>query len=292
MLSYDRLMQSLQLTLRDLVDGFPGHCALALTDVGTGEYAGIDEEVAMAAASVIKVPVLAALFRAEGQGRLSLEGRVTPGPRQEIEGSGVVRYLSPDIEMTLRDAAILMTIVSDNPAFEMCLDALGGVGPVNEISRELGLANTLLRRRLTEKAPTPDGREFAVTTAADMCRLFAMVARSEVISRAASRDMLGMLRCQQSHNKLARYLAWSELGAPPGDPKRNWIASKDGVNAYHGVRNDAAIVCRDGRLVAVAAFTEFGDHAVTGEHPGDVLLGRIGEAIWDWLGENSASSAR
>jgi hypothetical protein len=97
-----------------------------------------------------------------------------------------------------------------------------------------------------------------------------------------------MLRCQQSHNKLARYLAWSEVGAPPGDPTENWIASKDGVNAYRDVRNDAAILCRDGHVVAVAAFTELGDHAVTGEHPGDVLLGRIGAAIWDWLGEDSA----
>jgi beta-lactamase class A len=281
----DRALADLESTIRGLIAAYPGQCTIALTDQNTGDHFGIGERAEMPSESVIKVLVLAALYRAQEDGRLSLDDRTATEERHNIFGTGVLQYLSPGVEMSVRDAAVLMIIISDNPAFELCLDAVGGIDYVNDTAATLGMTANCMKRRLTDPSTDPDGRSFAVTSAADFCLLMRKIARGELVSPEASDDMLAILKLQQSRDKLARDLPWVELGIIPPGPHENWIASKDGINIYRGVRNDVAIFHRGNHEVAVAAFTELGETGVTGDHPGNVLLGRIGLAIWDWTGE-------
>lgn len=278
-------MHPLEPTIRGLVSDFPGHCTIALTDLQTGVRFGIDESTEMAAASVIKLPVFASLYRALAEGRLSLGDRVSTQDRHRVFGTGVLQHLSPGVEMSLRDAAVLMIIISDNPAFELCLEAVGGIDYVNETAPMLGMPNTTLKISLTQPATNPDGRSFAASTAADTCRFLEALARSELISPEASADMLAILKQQQSRDKLSRDLPWTEVLTLPPGPYQSWVASKDGIHAFRGVRNDTAIFHRSDREVAIAVFTELGETGVPGDHPGNALLGRMGRAVWDWLGE-------
>jgi beta-lactamase class A len=156
---------ALERRIRELVADFPGLCTVALTDLGTEAHLGIDEQSEMPSESVIKVLVLATIFRAQMERRLSFDDRVSVAQHHQIFGTGVLQYLSPGVEMSVRDAAILMIIISDNPAFELCLDALGGIDYVNETALMLGMEGTRLKRRLTDRSTDPDGRGFAVTTA-------------------------------------------------------------------------------------------------------------------------------
>lgn len=277
-------LASLESRIREQIAAYPGQCTLALTDIHTGDHFGIDERAEMPSESVIKVLVLAALYRAQSEGRLSLDDRIATEERHRIFGTGVLQHLSPGVEMSVRDAAVLMIIISDNPAFELCLDALGGIDYVNDTAATLGMTATRMKRRLTDRSKDPDGRAFVVTTAADFCLLMQKIAYGEVVSPEASGEMLAILKLQQSRDKLPRDLPWIELGLIPPGPHENWVASKDGINMYRGVRNDAAIFHRGPREVAVAAFTELGQTGVPGEHPGNALLARIGRAIWDHLG--------
>lgn len=276
-------LSTLESRIREQIAAYPGQCTLALTDIHTGDHFGIDEHAEMPSESVIKVLVLTSLYRAQLEGRLSLDDRVTTEDRHKIFGTGVLQYLSPGVEMSVRDAAVLMIIISDNPAFELCLDALGGIAYVNDTAAALGLASTRMKRRLTDPSNDPDGRAFAVTTAADLCLLMEKLARGDLISPDASADMLAILKLQQSRDKLPRDLPWVELGILPPGPHENWVASKDGINMYRGVRNDAAIFHRGAREIAVAAFSELGQTGVSGEHPGNALLAHIGLAIWNWI---------
>ncbi len=54
-------------------------------------------------------------------------------------GAGVLRYLSAGANISLRDAAWFMEIVSDNTATDICLAAAGGVAALNATMRELGI---------------------------------------------------------------------------------------------------------------------------------------------------------
>lgn len=280
-----RSLSALESTIRELIAAFPGQCTLALADLTTNEHFRVDEHDEMPSESVIKVLVLASLYRAQAEGRLSLDDRIATEERHKIFGTGVLQHLSPGVEMSVRDASVLMIIISDNPAFELCLDAVDGIDHVNDTATTLGMNATRMKRRLTDASNDPDGRAFAVTTAADFCLLMQKIARGEVISPEASAGMLAILKLQQSRDKLPRDLPWIELGLIPPGPHENWVASKDGINMYRGVRNDAAIFHRGAREVAVAAFSELGQTGVPGEHPGNALLARIGRLIWDWMGE-------
>lgn len=276
-------LASLESTVRDLIATYPGLCTLALTNVHTGDHFGVDEDAEMSAASVIKLPVLASLYRAQSEGKLSLADRVSTQAHHRVFGTGVLQHLSPGVEMSLRDAAVLMIIISDNAALELCVDAVGGTDYVNETARSLDMPNTALKISLTEPVNNPDGRNFAVTTAAETCLFLARLARGQLMSPDASSDMLVILKLQQSRDKLARDLPFTEIFTLPPGPAEAWVASKDGINSFRGVRNDAAIFHRASREIAVAAFTELGQTGVTSDHPANALLARIGLSIWDWM---------
>ena len=92
----------------------------------TGEHIAMDEDDVMPTASLIKVPVLVTLYQAVDDGRLRLDGphhvRRTAPMRS---ARACCRRMSPGVEMTVRDAAVLMIIISDNAATNMCIDLVG-----------------------------------------------------------------------------------------------------------------------------------------------------------------------
>jgi beta-lactamase class A len=182
--------------------------------------------------------------------------------------------------MSVRDAAVLMIIVSDNGAFNMLVDHLGGVDSVNAAFGALGLKITTLKSRVGASSPSPDGRQFAITTASETCSLLEKIAQRDVVSPEGCDHILSFLRRQRHRDKLSRNLPWDELNMLP-NPTENWVASKDGVNAFNAVRNDAAIMHGPRGEVAIAAFTE----GCGGSNPGpndagSILLGMIGELVW------------
>ncbi len=63
--------------LRRIGSVYSGKWTYALTDLTSGERIGIDEDDVMPTASLIKVPILIALYQAVHEGRLALEDRTT-----------------------------------------------------------------------------------------------------------------------------------------------------------------------------------------------------------------------
>jgi beta-lactamase class A len=271
-------MQPIESRVRDLASGFSGKLTLALTDLSNGNHIGLDEDEPMPAASVIKLPMLVSLYKASEAGRVRLTDRLRYEERHRTGGTGVLQDLGCGIEMTIRDAAVLMVIVSDNCATDMIIEVLGGFDGVNASFADLGLACTTLKPR--DSAPGPDPRNFSLTTASEICALLERLARCEVVSAEARDDILSILRRQRHRDKLARNLPWNELNTLP-DPEANWVASKDGVTIFNAVRNDAAVMHGPSGEVAIATFTEGATGPSTGlDQEGKVLLGRIGELVW------------
>ncbi len=270
-------MDSLEHAIRDVAAGFSGTMTLALRSPGGETRIDIDAERSVPTASVIKLPILVALHRAAAAGLLSFDDRLQFGAQHDVFGSGVLHQLTHGVEMSLRDAATLMIIISDNVATNMCLEAVGGFENVNETMRTLGLEHTTMFMRLGDTHRGLDGRNHYVTSADDIARLLAMLARREVVSPDASDQTLRLLRRQQKRDKLSRELPWNELNMLP-DPRNNWVAEKGGTY-IGGVRNDAALMHGLGGQVAIAAFCNGGDDA-SGREACDAL-GRIGRLAWD-----------
>ena len=134
-------LHTLEDELLRIGSAYSGKWTYALTELSSGESIGHDRDDVMPTASLIKVPVLTALYRAVDEGRVSLTDRIRYGDEHRCLGSGVLSRMSPGVEMTVRDAAVLMIIISDNGATNMVID-LVGLEHVNETMRGFGLGQT------------------------------------------------------------------------------------------------------------------------------------------------------
>jgi beta-lactamase class A len=274
-------LRALERELRAISDAYTATCTWSLTDPETGEHIAHNEDAVMPTASLIKVPVLVALYQAVADGRVSLGDRVAYGPEHRCLGSGVLSRLDFGVQLTVRDAAVLMMIISDNSATNMCID-LAGLPFVNDMADRLGLRATRLFRRLGDNSAGLHARNMSVSSSGDMVKLLTMMAQHECVSQEASEDMLRIMRRSDYRHELTRELPWNEMNML-GDPKESWVAEKGG-SFLNGVRTSAAVFKGPGGLFVMSAFCEGGTGPGTGrESEGNVTLGRLGKVAWDAL---------
>jgi beta-lactamase class A len=141
--------------------------------------ASLDPEAPLYPASMIKVPIAAALALAFH------EGRYDPTDRVRVEAGNVTTNdaESPFVlgyEATLDEAARAMLSASDNVATNLLIDVLGRAW-INTVCREeLGLTATAVRRKLSGSLPLIDDPEATgrnAHPAADAAKLFSAIAR-------------------------------------------------------------------------------------------------------------------
>jgi beta-lactamase class A len=268
--------------LRAISDGYSGACTWAVVDLTAGEQIGHGEHDVMPTASLIKLPVLAALYRAVADGRLRLEDRTAYGEGHRTLGSGVLSKLSFGVEMTVRDAAVLMMTISDNSATNMCID-LVGLDAVNALMERLELSTTRLLRRLGDRGAGLDARNMSVSSAADIVRLLTMIARHECVSADASEDMLRIMRRCDYRHELSAELPWNEMNMLGDDPSLAWVAEKGG-SFLNGVRTSGAVFKSPAGYFAMSAFCEGGTGPGSGRGAeGNTTLGRLGKTAWGAL---------
>ncbi len=208
---------------------------------------------AFPAASVIKLPLVMALYADAAEGRLSLDERVPVGTR--VGGSGVLGWLSSVGELSLRELAALTVSVSDNTAANALIDRLG-VGRISERLSSWGIVHSRLQRLLFDMEAKSRGLENLMTPG-ETALLLLLLLRGECVDPATSEAVIAVLRTCQDETKLRRYLPYGAVVAH----KSGWI---------EGVRNDAAVIW-ESRPVIVAAFVRETDPAEA-----SILLGLLG----------------
>jgi beta-lactamase class A len=246
-------MQSASAALHRLADAFDGTLAVALRDEATGETVELNARRQMPTASTIKLAVLAAVFERVRQGALTLDQRLAIRDEQRVGGSGVIKELTTGTELTIRDLATYMVVVSDNMATNLLIDAAGGVEAVNRfVNRDLGLEAITLHRKLM-LIPGTNG-PLALASPRDLVALVSGIHGGRIVSPQASEEMLGMLARQQYLDQLPRLFDRDELVDETGPEGRIRVACKTGM--IDGVRADVGVVWLDGRAVSYAVMSE------------------------------------
>jgi beta-lactamase class A len=266
--------------------------ALAAMNLTTGEEIARNAERSMPTASVFKLPVLTEAFRQADSGALDLDERITLRAEDVVMGSGILRDFEPGLQPTLRDLAMMMVIVSDNSASNLLLDRVGGPQRVNATMRDLGLPSIVVHRRIVFGEITTNG-SLAEAAPRDLMRLVAMLAREELVSPAASREMLAILGRQRYLEQAPRFIAYRPYAGDFGLPQPIKIFNKTGM--INGLRADAGLVTIDPDVrIAYSVVSDTGpDDTYRQEHPGDVvnaLIGRILVEYW-WPGDWSPELA-
>lgn len=147
------LWQRLATQLAEKAAAFPGVAGIALKELGESLSFGFHADEIFPTASTIKIHVLANLLQRAEVGDVDLSEKIVVDPADHVLGSGVIAYLNGPIELSLRDMATLMMIASDNTATNLCIDR-ADIDATNTFIRELGLEQTLLRRKMMDNLAT------------------------------------------------------------------------------------------------------------------------------------------
>ena len=257
------------------IAAFDGEAAFLAHNLATGAEIGYQAERVMPTASTIKLLVLAELYRQAEAGLVDLEARLTIAPEDRRGGSGILKDLSPDVGLSARDHAVLMTALSDNTSTAVLVRLLG---------RERLLASgRAWGMTATDAMFTGPERAYATSTPRDLVRLLTLIGSDALVSPAASAAIRDILVTQQYHGQLARYLPFSQYNREgPAHRGPVIVRSKSGFMSS-GVRVDAGLIDLPGGVrYAICTMTAGSkDNLYRPDHDGEILNGTLSRLVFD-----------
>jgi len=279
----------LERRVRDEVSRLAGTMGIVARNLDTGERIAVNENLRFPTASLIKVAVMVETFHRIADGSLRRDQAVTLHDTDHAGDETVpVNVLHDGTVLTVSDLLRLMIAWSDNTATNL-LVRLTGAERIDRRMEAYGLPNTKIFR------PTfRDGKadvfpelehEFGLgmTTAAEIARLFELIAERKIVDRAASDEMLAILALQQDRAMIPRRL--------PFERDRIFVASKTGWDeeklpdraGFRGdVRADAAYVKGPrGRYVIVILTRRVKDKTPGVDSEALVTGARISRLVYD-----------
>jgi beta-lactamase class A len=271
-------------------EGFAGTGGVAAKNLGTGEEIRVNADATTATASTIKVPILIEVFRQIEAGTISLDDRMTVTEAAMTKGSGILRDLSLGVELSVRDVAVLMIVVSDNTATNMLID-LAGMERINQTMTELGFGRTRLINRLDFPVVGPDARNLAVTTPGELAAIMEALANGSILSKGSREQILEIMWMQHYLDLAPRYLPYTPYAEELGDEDNGLrIANKTG--GWKGMRADMALIEWPGTRYVIGIVTEGDpDERFWAENNASKLIGRISKLIFDYWGGSVLAGA-
>ncbi len=254
---------------------YDGHMSVYADDL-RGNVIAIDADEKFETASTIKTYILACLFDRIGKGKASLTDELVYRKDEFVEGSGVFRDLAFGSAMPVFNVATLMIIVSDNIATNMMIDYLGQ-DTINECIQALGCRDTVLHNPIHFDRY----RQLGTTTPRDYGSMFARMARGELISPEADRQMLAIFRRQHYNSMLTRDLPpWFLDSEDTGEEELIYVASKSG--SMDACRSDGGLVHTPyGDYTVVLMNKDFSDRLYYNDHPAYIYGGRVSRLLFD-----------
>ena len=220
-------------------------------------------------ASLIKVPILVTLYDLAAKGEISLDDPLTVLKIDQVPGSGVLQYFHNGAVITVRDAAWLMTTISDNTATNLLLDRIIIRRVWNKMD-SLGLHNTKVHsktfRRNTSVAMDSSVKYgLGVTTPDEMARLFELMALGKAVNRTSDSLMLDILEHNTDQESLQRFAGGARAAHKTG--------------ATDQVRTECSLFYLRNRIVACVMTKENKDIRWVIDTEPQVTIARMGEAI-------------
>jgi beta-lactamase class A len=183
-------LQRIGSTIERKVDEFEGIAGVAVLDLITGNRLEVKEGAQFPTASTIKVHLLVALVKLHLDGSIDLDERVEVTDR--LAGSPVLGCLDDSMELSWRDLANLMIIVSDNTATNMIID-LVGFGRMAAFLESWGLNDTVLQRKMKDFEAAGRGLD-NLSTPLDSVRLLELLWSGSGFSAGVAEECLRILK--------------------------------------------------------------------------------------------------
>jgi len=278
-------MRDLAKRLDELCDTLPFDTSWYLKDLVSGERADRRGDVPVPSASTRKISIMMAALAAVHAGKLSLDQKLTVEARYQDNDSGTFQHLTPGFWLTLRDAMVMMIIVSDNTCTGMVADQVG-VTEIQRYCEGVGMVGTVHRYGIPPRMSADHALQASTTTTPnDQGLLLELILRGTTDAAVAAR-----LGCTPELCRLGLdILSWQKMKTrlPSLLPVGTKVAHKTGTGA-RGIM-DAGIIFKDGRpLCILTAYTDHVPAALPDGTPGFAgayqLIGRMARLCYDRLG--------
>ena len=193
------MLSSLSPSITALIEEVGGDWGIYLEDLHTGERFAHQADTPFYAASVIKIPIMTAVFSEVYAGRFALESKIALRREDQVGGAGVLQHLTPGTELTVWDLVTLMIIQSDNTATNMLID-LAGKKKIRQVMKETEMANSRFCNKLMVVPAKVEG--YNEITAADIGSHLRYLATGKAISYDSCLKMIGILKQQQHRDRI------------------------------------------------------------------------------------------
>jgi beta-lactamase class A len=218
------------------VSRFKGSTGIVVKDLDTGWEFAYRSERLFPSASLVKIPIMAAVFHAENDGKLTLGQLVTMKAGDQASGSGIIKCMPAGTQFSVAKLLELMVTRSDNTAANMLINLMG-IDYLNSYFKSIGLRNTNLSRVMMDFKDRRKGIE-NYTTPKDVSNLLEKMYKGTFVNGRVSEKCLALLKLQKVNDRIPRRL-----------PDNVVVAHKTGLERS---------VCHDAGIV----FTEKGDFLI------------------------------
>jgi beta-lactamase class A len=264
--------------VRAEVAKFRGRVSLYAKNLDTGAEYSLGGDDRVRTASTIKVAVMVEAFARVAEGRAKWTDELVLTKEKKVSGSGILSELSDGLRLSLRDAVNLMMILSDNTATNLVVDVLTA-DAVNARMQSLGLRDIRLMRKIggggeSEEGKQEANRRFGLgrSSPREMVLLLEKLERGEVVSPAASKEMLELMRREQGREGI-----WRSI---PQTPK----ATKSG--ALDALRSNVGIIYHPrGRIALAITCDDMPATEWSPDNPAYHLMSRLSELVLYGLGK-------
>lgn len=164
----------------------------------------IEADTPMIAASVIKIPIMAAAFRSMIDGDLTEDEVFEIRPEAKMPSCGALTYMHDGLKVTAMDLITLMIILSDNTATNMLIDRLG-IDYIQGVVGSLGIEGVVLRRKLFDAEKSRQGIQNTIT-ARGIGEMLVRMVENRLLGAPWDGKMLEIMQDQRLNGKLPFYL--------------------------------------------------------------------------------------
>ena len=253
----DLLWKKLTDRVAEIVERFDGVIGVAIVDLTDDRTILKNADRVFPTASSIKIAILLELYHQDQEARTGLAGKAklddvyTFDPKDLVEDSQIMAGLTPGVtRITNQDLAQFMVAVSDNAAANILIDRIGREN-VNAMLRGLGLAKTMLRRKMMDVAAARRGEE-NIATPQEIVRLLEAVYKGKALNKELTAAFIKQLSTLK------------ESYIPRELPAGVQVANKPGN--LEGVRTDSGIVFVKNRPFAMSVMTAYDRDERAAEH--------------------------
>lgn len=213
--------------LESIIKPLPGKIGVYFKDLSTGQTFEYNAQETFIAASVIKLPILVAVFQEIEDGSLRRDDILVLTDADKVPSCGALNQMHSGLEVTISDLCNLMITLSDNTATNMLIKTVG-IENINSVITSLGMKKTRLNRLLFDSEAQERGLENYFTPA-EIGFLLERIYTNNVISEPISQEIAAILKEQKLNSKIPHLL-----------PRNLPIAHKTGEDS--GITHDVGII--------------------------------------------------